>query len=68
MSIKRLQEKAVNMIMNERKAGEFDSLDDFLVRVELDLADAMALTNAGCFNNLVSKDVHGLFRRIKWNL
>ena len=58
MSIKRLQGKAVNMILDERKAGEFDSLDDFLVRVDLDLADAMALTNAGCFNNLVSKITH----------
>ncbi len=58
MSIKRLQGKAVNMILDERKAGEFDSLDDFLVRVDLDLADAMALTNAGCFNNLVSNITH----------
>ena len=58
MSIKRLQGKAVNRILDERKAGEFDSLDDFLVRVDLDLADAMALTNAGSFNNLVSKITH----------
>ena len=58
MSIKRLQQKAVDTILDERKAGEFDSLDDFLSRVYLGLADAMALTNAGCFNNLVSKMTH----------
>ena len=58
MSIKGLQQKAVDAILDERKADEFDSLDDFLSRVDLDLADAMALTNAGCFNNLVSKMTH----------
>ena len=58
MSIKGLQQKAVDMILDERKAGEFDSLDDFLSRVDLDLADAMALTNAGCFRSLASQMVH----------
>jgi error-prone DNA polymerase len=58
MSIKRLQKKAVDGIMDERKAGEFDSLDDFLQRVELDLADAMSLTNAGCFKSLAPELTH----------
>ena len=58
MSIKRLKKKAVDDILDERKAGKFDSLDDFLSRVDLDLADAMALTNSGCFNNLVPKITH----------
>jgi len=58
MSIKRLQKKAVNMILNERKSGDFDSLDNFLVRVALDFADAMVLTNAGCFDKLSSKMTH----------
>ncbi|GIS53277.1 hypothetical protein Ct9H90mP29_03190 [bacterium] len=49
MSIKRLRQKAIDLILDERKAGKFDCLDDFLFRVDLDLADAMALTNAGCF-------------------
>ena len=58
MSIKRLQQKAVDSILDERKAGEFDSLNDFLSRVDLDLADAMTLTNAGCFKNLASELTH----------
>lgn len=58
MSIKRLQSKAIDQIIDERKAGEFDSLDDFLQRVNLDLADAMSLTNAGCFNQLAPELTH----------
>jgi len=52
MSIKGLQDKAVNLILDERKAGEFKSLDNFLLRVDLNLADAMALTNTGCFDEI----------------
>ncbi|MCD6204505.1 MAG: DNA polymerase III subunit alpha, partial [Candidatus Marinimicrobia bacterium] len=52
MAIKNLQRKTVDAILAERKAGDFKSLDDFLVRVDIDLADAMALTNAGCFAEL----------------
>jgi error-prone DNA polymerase len=58
MSIKRLQSKAVDRILDERKAGEFDSLDDFLCRVDLDLSDAMSLTNAGCFRQLAQELNH----------
>jgi len=52
MAIKKLQSKTVDAILAERKAGDFQSLNDFLVRVDIDLADAMALTNAGCFAEL----------------
>ncbi|HDP68709.1 MAG TPA: DNA polymerase III subunit alpha [Candidatus Marinimicrobia bacterium] len=52
MAIKKLQSKAIDAILAERKAGDFKSLNDFLVRVNIDLADAMALTNAGCFAEL----------------
>ncbi len=52
MSIKGLQDKAINSILDERKAGDFKSLDNFLLRVDLDLADAIALTNSGCFDKL----------------
>ena len=58
MSIKGLQKKAVDLILDERKAGEFDSLDDFLCRLDLDLANAMALTNARCFNSIEPKLTH----------
>ncbi|MFC1535856.1 DNA polymerase III subunit alpha, partial [Candidatus Neomarinimicrobiota bacterium] len=52
MSIKGLQEKAIKSILDERKAGDFKSLDNFLLRVDLNLADAITLTNSGCFDKL----------------
>ena len=58
MSIKKLRQKAIDLILDERKAGEFDCLDDFLFRVDLDLADAMALTNAGCFRSIAPDSSH----------
>lgn len=58
MAIKHLQEKTVDSILDERKAGDFSSLQDFFLRVELDLADAMALTNAGCFSSLEPEKGH----------
>ncbi|MFC1527992.1 DNA polymerase III subunit alpha [Candidatus Neomarinimicrobiota bacterium] len=58
MSINGLQGKAVKSILDERKAGDFKSLNNFLIRVELDLADAIALTNAGCFTALEPKLTH----------
>lgn len=58
MSIKGLQDKAIKSILDERKAGDFKSLNDFLLRVELNLADAMALTNSGCFDKLESNLSH----------
>jgi error-prone DNA polymerase len=52
MSINRLQHKAIQAILDERKAGDFQSLQNFLTRVELHFSDAMALVNAGSFVNL----------------
>ncbi len=52
MAIKRLQAKTIQTILEERKAGDFKSLEDFFTRVNPDLTDAMALTNAGCFATL----------------
>ena len=52
MAIKNLQSKAIDALLAERKAGNFRSLSDFMSRVDIDLADAMALTNAGCFAEL----------------
>ena len=52
MSIRRLKNKAISLILSERKDSKFGSLDDFLFRVSLDLSDAMALTNAGCFRSV----------------
>ena len=58
MSIKGLKKRAIRLILDERKVEYFNSLDDFLLRVDLDLADAMTLTNAGCFNTLASRYNH----------
>ena len=55
MSIKGLKKRAIRLILDERKVEYFNSLDDFLLRVDLDLADAMTLTNAGCFDTVTSK-------------
>ena len=52
MSIKGSKRKAINEVLGARKTANFDSLDDFLLRVNLDLSDAMALTNAGCFEKI----------------
>jgi DNA-directed DNA polymerase III PolC len=58
MAICNLQAKAINTILNERKSGDFASLGDFLARVNIDLSDAMALTNAGCFAELKPEITH----------
>lgn len=58
MSISNLQDETITSILEERKAGEFVSLTDFLMRTELDLADAMALTNAGCLASLAPELSH----------
>ncbi len=52
MAIANLKEKAVTHILEERKGGDFSSLQDFFLRTDLDLADAMSLANAGCFAEL----------------
>ena len=58
MSIKGLRKSAIHLILDERKAGDFDSLDDFLMRVTIDLADAILLTNAGCLSCLEPTSNH----------
>ncbi len=58
MSIRNLKEKTVEEILDERKAGAFTSLDDFFMRVEPSLSDAMALANAGCFVALAPELSH----------
>ena len=58
MAIRNLQAKAIDAILNERKSGDFAALADFLARVDIDLSDAMALTNAGCFVELEPEITH----------
>ena len=58
MAIRNLKEKAIPHILDERKSGDFASLEDFFMRTDLHLADAMALTNAGCFTELEPESSH----------
>ena len=58
MSIRNLQKKTIKEILDERKAGFFSSLDDFFMRVDPNLSDVMALTNAGCFAALAPELSH----------
>ncbi len=58
MSIKRLKKNTVKVILENRKSGNFLSLEDFLFRVKIDLSDAMALTNAQCFKKLCHDKSH----------
>ncbi|MDG2398067.1 MAG: DNA polymerase III subunit alpha, partial [Candidatus Marinimicrobia bacterium] len=58
MSIRNLQKKTIKEILDERKAGCFSSLDDFFMRVDPNLSDVMALTNAGCLAALAPELSH----------
>ena len=58
MSIRRLKKKTIKIILDARKSGDFESLNDFLFRVKIDLCDAMALTNAQCFKRLCNEKNH----------
>ncbi len=58
MAIRNLQQKILVTILEERKVGNFQSLDDFLQRVNPDMSDGIALTNAGCFRDLEPNLTH----------
>ena len=58
MAIRNLQEKAIANILDERKNSDFRSLDDFLLRTNIELTDAMALVKAGCFEEFCSHLSH----------
>ncbi len=58
MAINTLKHKTIAHILKERKAGFFQSLEDFFARVDIDFADAMALTNAGCLKPLEPELTH----------
>ena len=58
MSIQKLKKSTIKTILAERKSSPFQSLDDFLFQVKLDLSDAMVLTNAQCFKNICCELSH----------
>ena len=52
MEIRNLQRSSIDATLNERKRGDFSSLDDFLQRVDMVFGDVRALIRAGCFDDL----------------
>jgi error-prone DNA polymerase len=52
MEIRSLQANSVEMVLRERKRGDFASLADFLQRTDIPFADARVLIRAGCFDEL----------------
>ncbi|MCH8327129.1 MAG: DNA polymerase III subunit alpha, partial [Candidatus Marinimicrobia bacterium] len=52
MEIRNLQRSSIDATLDERKRGDFSSLDDFLRRVDMVFGDVRALIRAGCFDDL----------------
>ncbi len=52
MQLKGLHESALEAILNERAKGTFRSLEDFLWRVDIDVADLKILIKAGTFDSI----------------
>ena len=52
MQLKGLHESALEAILEERKKGHFVSLEDFLCRVDIDVADVKILIKAGAFDSI----------------
>jgi error-prone DNA polymerase len=52
MQLKGLHETALQAVLEERRKGPFLSLEDFLGRVEMDLADAKLLIKAGAADSI----------------
>ncbi|HKJ87190.1 MAG TPA: DNA polymerase III subunit alpha, partial [Gammaproteobacteria bacterium] len=50
--IQTLRQKSIEALLQERKHGEFASLDDFVQRVSVPFADLRTLIKAGCFDRL----------------
>jgi error-prone DNA polymerase len=54
MAIRNLQQSSIEKILDERKNGNFRSLNDFLLRTDINFSDAISLVKAGCFAELCS--------------
>ncbi len=52
LQLQNLQQKSVEALLQERKQGEFISLDDFLHRVDIPFGDTRIFIKAGCFDRL----------------
>ncbi len=50
MQIKGLQKKSLEAMVSERGRGPFISLEDFLERVDFDVADVKLMIRSGCFD------------------
>ena len=61
-SIKGLGEKAVSAVLEERRNGEFTSIEDFLVRVKPGKGELLALIKAGVFDGLEPRRTRQVLR------
>ena len=52
MQLKGLHESALEAVLGQRKKGPFVSFDDFLCRVEIDVADTKILIKSGAFDSI----------------
>jgi error-prone DNA polymerase len=52
LQLQNLQQKSVEALLQERKQGEFTSLDDFLCRVDIPFGDTRIFIKAGCFDRI----------------
>jgi error-prone DNA polymerase len=52
MQLKGLKEAALEALLEERRNGSFDSLEDFLRRVEIDPSDVKILIKAGAMDSI----------------
>lgn len=61
-SIKGLAGKTIEKILEERRSGEFASLEDFLSRVHLGRAELLSLIKAGVFDSLEPRRTRQILR------
>jgi DNA-directed DNA polymerase III PolC len=61
-SIKGLAMKTIEKILEERKNGEFTSVEDFLSRVHLGRAELLSLIRAGVFDSLEPRRTRQILR------
>ena len=61
-SIKGLAMKTIERILEERKSGEFASVEDFLARVHLGRAELLSLIKAGVFDSLEPRRTRQILR------
>jgi error-prone DNA polymerase len=69
MQLKGLHESALKTILEEREKGKFRSLEDFLCRVDVDVADVKILVKSGAFDNIAcgASRPKMIWQALAWN-